>query len=743
MTPPRIRTRSGHRPRARLHANWSPAAKHRARRTLIRVLGVGGALFLLLAIGVNVYAVSFLDSLPSVDGLDSSQFGGDAIIFDRNGKQLADIGQHGDRRLNVTLDQVSPKLVQATVAVEDKNFWSNPGFDPEAIVRTVASNFRAGGITGGASTITQQLAKQQFLTGNTGVADRTFDRKLKELVLAYRLNQTYSKQKILELYFNKSYYGEQQYGVQAASLTYFKKNAKDLDLAQASLLAGLVRSPDLYDPVQHFDNAKERQKEVLDAMVRAGYITPQEERAAVAEHLDVSRPANSFLAPHFVQYVTGELQRLGFKPGQQQLKVVTTLDYNKQLMAEKDVLDNVKANLWHDRDGELNSSLVAMDPRTGQIIAFVGSPGYNDWPAGNYDFASGVLINEGSSVKLFTYAKAIADGKITMDTPIQDAPNPLIPDPKRPNEKIYNFDKRLHGNPPARVALASSYNIPAVKVEMAETIPAMVDWYRNLGMRPRADGNADAPNTGYGASLTLGGYPMTLLEEATALATMANMGMYHPAEAILQVTDSKGAPLYAADPHRGERRAVDEGAAFIIASILNDDNNRAPAFGLNSPLHIGDRRSAAKTGTNETFRSGLTIGFTPDLATAVWIGDSGGKDTPGVQHTLTGSNSDAVYVAAPLWHKFMTQALAGVPDNWYAPPGNVTKGPGGSWYLTSYTKVDHLPGDNPKPSPTPVDYGVPGDPGSGPRPIGFPCRTFPFCPPTPVPPGGGNPPGAG
>lgn len=733
MTPPRIRTRSGRQPRARLHASWSPATQHRARRTLIRFLGVGGALLLLLLIGVNVYAVSFWDSLPKVDGLESGAFDGDTIVVDRNGKQLADIGQHGDRRLNVTLDQVSPKLVQATVAVEDKNFWTNPGFDSEAIVRTVASNFRAGGITGGASTITQQLAKQVFLTGPSGIADRTFDRKLKELVLAYRLAQTYPKQKILELYLNKSYYGEQQYGVQAASVTYFKKNAKDLDLAQAALIAGLVRAPDLYDPVQHFDNAKQRQKEVLDAMVRSEYITSQEANAAYAEHLDISRPINSNLAPHFVEYVESELQRLGFKPGQQ-IRVVTTLDYNKQAVAEQDVRDNLKANLYHDRDGELNSALVAMDPKTGQILAYVGSPDING-PAGQYDLVSQVLTNPGSSVKLFTYAKAIADGKITMDTPILDGPNPLtikLPGAQKPYE-VRNFDKKLHGTPPARVALASSLNIPAVKVEMAEGVPAIIDWYRNLGMRPRENGNPDSPNTSYGPSLTLGGYPITMLEEVTALSVFANMGVYHQPEAILQVTDAKGAPLYQADPNRGSRQAIPSGVAFIIASILSDDANRAPIFGFNSPLHLGERHSAAKTGTNEDFRSAVTVGFTPDLATVVWVGDTGGKDTKDNIHTLTGSNSDAVYVAAPLWHKFMVQALTGVPDNWYTAPGDVTKGAGNSWYLKTVTKVDHLPGDNPRPSPTPVDYGVPGDPG-GPRQVGSgPCRFFPLCPPTPGP----------
>jgi membrane peptidoglycan carboxypeptidase len=322
---------------------------------------------------------------------------------------------------------------------------------------------------------------------------------------------------------------------------------------------------------------------------------------------------------------------------------------------------------------------------------------------------------------------------------------------KQPGKQceVRNFDKKLHGTLPARVALASSYNIPAVKVELAETVPVIVDWYRNLGMRPRIpNGAPDAPSTDYGPSLTLGGYGFTLLEEVTALSAIANMGLYHPTEAILQVTDAKGVPLYQADPSRGSRQAAPAGVAFIIASILSDDNNRAPAFNLNSPLHISDRRSAAKTGTNEDFRSGVTVGFTPDLATGVWIGDTGGKDTPTNIHALTGSNADAVFVAAPLWHKFMVEALKGVPDHWYDPPPDVGKGPGNSWLLKTATKVDHLPGDNPSPKAAPTDYGVPSDPGTGPQrvdnrlppqcrlPFPAPCTTPPGAPQLSPPPGG-------
>jgi len=738
MKPPRIRTRSGRRPRARFHASWSPAGRLRARRTLVRLVGVLGGLLAVLLIGANVYAVSFLDSLPSVRNVDASQWSGDTFIQDRNGNLLADIGKGGDRRVNVGLDQISDKVVQGTISVEDRTFWTNPGFDSEAIIRTAATNFRAGSIAGGGSTITQQLAKQLFLT-----REQNLERKAKEVVLAYQLSQTYSKKKILELYLNVSYYGSQQYGVQAAAQTYFHRDAKSVDLAQAAMLAGLPQSPDLYSPVDHFEAAKTRQKEVLDAMVRDGAVTPHDAALAYDEQLQIFPPVNNYKAPRFVGYVQRELTKLGFNPGQQQLTVKTTLDYPKQQLAEQTVADNFKAQLYRDKNGRLSSAMVAMNPSNGQILAYVGSPDPN---ADQFDFVDQKLINPGSSVKPFTYGAAIRDGKITMDTPIVDGPSPyVIKQPGAPPYQVKNYDENTHGTLPARRALANSLNIPAVKVELAEGVPQVVDFYRDMGMHPQGGGlGADAPDTSYGASLTLGGYGITLLQEVTALSTYAAMGTYHPAEAILEVKDLNGHVLYQADPNRGIRQAVDPGVAYIMAQIMSDDTNRGISFPLNGPLHLAERHAAAKTGTSENFHDGLTVGFTPDLATVFWIGDTAGADKNGNLPAMT-KGSDGVIVAAPAWHKFMVAALKGVPDKWYDMPADVVK-QGNSYFLKGSTKIDKLPGDNPSPTPSASTgpNGIPPDPGTGPRPVVDPrlCQLgipLPGCPsPTPrgLPPAG-------
>jgi membrane peptidoglycan carboxypeptidase len=685
-----------------------------------------GGLLATLVVGANVYAVSFMDSLPSVRNVDATQWAGDTFIQDRTGLLLADVGKGGDRRVNVGLDQISPKVVQGTISIEDRTFWTNPGFDPEAIARTAANNFRAGGIAGGGSTITQQLAKQLFLT-----REQSLERKAKEIVLAYQLSQAYPKRKILELYLNVSYYGSQQYGIQAAAQTYFHKDARNVDLAQGAMLAGLPQSPDAYSPVDHPEAAKTRQKEVLDAMVRDGAITSRDAAVAYDEQLQIFPPVSNAKAARFVDYVRRELTALGFNPGQQQLTVKTTLDYGKQQLAEQVISDNFKANLFRDKTGRPSSALVAMDPKTGQILSYVGSPDQN---ADQYDFVDQKVITPGSSVKPFTYGAAIRDGKITMDTPIVDGPSPYTV--KQPNGsapyKVENYDQRTHGTLPAKEALANSLNIPAVKVELAEGIPQVVDFFRQLGMRPQSgDTPWDAPNTAYGPSLTLGGYSITLLQEVTALSAYANMGLYHPPEAILEVRDLKGHVLYQADPNRGLKQVVDPGVAYIMAAIMSDDNNRAKLFGLNSPLHLPDRRAAAKTGTSEKWHDGLTIGFTPDLATVVWMGDTLGGD-----HYLS-KGSDGVYVAAPAWHKFMEGALKGVPDRWYEMPSDVVK-QGSSYFLKSTTKVDRLLGDNPSPTPSATTAnGVPPDPGHGPQPVVDPrlCLSrlpIPGCP-TPSP----------
>src|SRR5213082_2211648 len=322
--PERIKTKAGHSPRARIHAAWSPIGQKMRRTALLR--GLGGALAVLLVIGLaaDAYAQSFFDSLPPIQGLDSATFAGDTVITDSTGKTvLADVGNQGDHRVAVKLASVAPIAIQATVAIEDRGFYTNPGFDAAGIIRAAFDNIRAGYIVGGGSTITQQLAKQQFLT-----PDQTVSRKIKELALAYELSQTYSKDQIMELYLNKSFYASQSYGIEAAAESYFHIHASQLDLAQSAMLAGLPQAPTEWNPVLNPDAAKTRQLEVLKAMVNNDYITQADMDKAAAEKLNYYAPVNSFLAPHFVDYVLSELEQLGFKPGVQQLNVKTTLNYS-------------------------------------------------------------------------------------------------------------------------------------------------------------------------------------------------------------------------------------------------------------------------------------------------------------------------------------------------------------------------------------------------------------------------------
>src|SRR5258708_13653476 len=328
--PEKTKTKGGHRPRARIHAGWSPIGQKMRRTAFLRGMGVVVAVLLVVGFAADAYAQSFFESLPSIQGLDSSAFAGDTGVTDSTGTViLADVGNHGDHRLAVKLKDVAPIMVLATVAIEDKGFYTNTGFDIQGIIRAGLENLKSGKIVGGGSTITQQLAKQQFLT-----PDQTVSRKIKELALAYELSQTYSKNQIMELYLNKSFYGSQSYGVEAAAESYFHIPASKLDLAQASVLAGLPSAPTEWNPVLHPDSAKLRQTEVLRAMVRTNFISQDDMDKALAEKLTYNAPINHFLAPHFVDYVLAELRRLVFQPGVQQLNAKTTLHWTMQQMAE-------------------------------------------------------------------------------------------------------------------------------------------------------------------------------------------------------------------------------------------------------------------------------------------------------------------------------------------------------------------------------------------------------------------------
>jgi membrane peptidoglycan carboxypeptidase len=693
------------------------------RTTLLRGLGAVVAVVLVIGLAADAYAQSFFDSLPSIQGLDSAAFAGDTVITDSTGTViLADVGNHGDHRLAVKLKDIAPTVIQATVAIEDKGFYTNPGFDLAGIVRAAFDNIRAGHVVGGGSTITQQLARQQFLT-----PDQTYSRKIKELALAYELSQTYSKDQIMELYLNKSFYGSQSYGIEAASESYFHIAASKLDLAQAAMLAGLPQAPTEWNPVLHPDSAKLRQTEVLQAMVRSDFISQDDMDKALAEKLVYQAPVNSFLAPHFVDYVLAELRQLGFQPGVQQLNVKTTLNWKMQQIGQSVVTSNLAKNLYRDRNGVLSSGLVAVQPTTGDILVMVGSPSYNS-KGGQINYTT-IPRNMGSSMKPYTYGAVINARAATVDTPVYDGPSPLVYKDAYSTTKIYNYDGRSHGVLPLKKAMGNSLNIAAVKVELSIGVPAVLSWMRSLGVTPRyinPDGsyNAAAPGDQYGPSLTLGGYPITLLEHVEGIATYADMGVYHSPQAILTVTDSRGKVLYQDHPTQRARLAIDPAVAFIMAQIMADDKNRCLIFGCGSPLHWSDRTVAAKTGTTDNFKDAATIAFTPDLATGLWVGDI----LDNRHYMIYGS--DGVFVASPGVHTFVSDALKGVPGNrWFTPPPGVVAGPGNSWYLLDARSIAKLPGDNP-PSPTPSApvYVIPPDSGGGPvvaSPVPTPCPSPP------------------
>src|SRR5712664_3532868 len=650
--PEKIKTKGGHQPRARIHATWSPIGQKMRRTATVRGLGAVLAVLLVIGFAADAYAQSFFDSLPSIHGLDSATFAGDTIITDRNGFQLADVGNHGDHRLAVKLRDVAPIMIQATIAIEDKGFYTNPGFDFGGIIRAVFDNLKAGHIVGGGSTITQQLAKQQFLT-----PDRTYGRKVKELALAFELAQTYSKDQIMELYLNKSFYGSQSYGIEAASESYFQVPASKLDLAQAAMLAGLPQAPTEWNPVLHPESAKLRQTEVLRAMVRSNFISQEDMDKAVAEKLTYYAPVNKFSAPHFVDYVLAELRQLGFQPGIRQLNVKTTLDYDMQVKGETAVANNmarVACNARHnnygcDPRGVLSSGLVAVQPTTGNILVMVGSPDYN--PTGGQINFTTIPRNMGSSMKPYTYGAVINARAATVDTPVYDGPSPLIYKDAYSTTKIYNYDGKSHGVLPLKKAMGNSLNIAAVKVELSIGVPAVLGWMRNMNILPQIPVGLNTYRQGapdeYGPSLTLGGYPITLLEHVGGMATYADMGVYHTPESILQVTDSHGQVLYQTHADQRARQAVDPGVAFIMAQIMSDDQNRCMIFGCNSALHWSNRTVAAKTGTTDNFKDAVTVAFTPDLAAAIWVGDI--LDN---KHVMV-PGSDGVFVASPGMHSFI------------------------------------------------------------------------------------------
>ena len=651
------------------------------RRLLVVVLLV---VVVLPLMGVPAVAAQTVGPLPAVDGLSANSLDQDTLIFDRNGALLADIGAAGDHRIVVPLSYVSPYLVKATLAIEDKNFYHHNGVDFGSILRAAFTNYSQHRITQGGSTISQQLVKQVFIcpTKTCFRAPATLQRKLQEAVLAIELNRRYTKDQILEMYLNTIYYGSQSYGVEAAARSFFQTNAHDLTLAQAAMLAGLPQAPTENSPLLNAQRAKVRQAEVLRAMVEQKSITQEEADKAFAQKAQVFPPTNKFEAPHFVDYVLQVLEKdFHIKPSDRKgYRITTSLDLNLQHLAEGVVHQQIaeKGNYYNFHDG----ALVSLDPKTGQVLAMVGGdPANYNQSGGQINMAVSPTRQPGSSFKIFTYTAAIESTKFNMMSPILDEPLKfpvggtapgLLPNyaPYQPQ----NYSGLHHGVLPLKMAMGNSLNIPALKVELRIGIPAVLSAARRMGVT-----SLDGPDESYPMSLTLGSSEVPVIDMATGAATLATLGVRHRPAPILNIKDGLGRQLFGYDPKKNEFRAVDPEVSFIIASIMSDDRNRCMEFGCGGDLTLPGRHVAAKTGTTQDFRDNWTVGFTPSLVTAVWVGNP--------DYQPLARNSTGIVGAAPIWHRFMTEALKNTPDEWYERPAGVRQ-IGDNYYLpgTEYVR---------------------------------------------------------
>lgn len=612
----------------------SASRKERWRIAGKIALYLGAAIFLFTA-GVFIY---FAKDLPSPGKLSNRTVVESTKIYDRTGNHiLYDI--HGEeKRTQIPFQEMPDSIKYATIALEDQNFYAHYGIELTAILRAAAKDILGRGTTQGGSTITQQFVKQSILT-----PEKTFSRKIKEAILSLELEQKFSKDEILGMYLNEIPYGSNAYGVEAAAQTFFGKHARELTLDESTLLAALPQAPTYYSPNgSHAEALKARQEYALTQMARLGYIT--QEQADEAKRADVlikvKPPMENISAPHFVMYIKEYLEK---KYGEQEverggLKVYTTLDWGKQQIAEQVVREGAETNTK--KYNAENASLVAIDPKTGQVLAIVGSKNYFDK---SIDGQVNVAIRDrqpGSSFKPYVYLTAFKKG-FTPETQLWDTDTNFSTDTgKDYNPK--NYDDKNRGLLQMKDALGMSLNVPAVKTLYLAGVKDSIDTAHMLGITTLAQPDR------YGLSLVLGGGEVKLLDHVSAFGSLATGGVRHEKTAILKITDATGKVLEEYKDNPGSR-VVDEKYVAMLDYILSTNALRAPIFGENNPLKFTDRPVAAKTGTTNEWRDGWTIGYTPSFVAGVWAGNN--DNSPMAQ------GADGVFTAAPIWRAFMDKVL--------------------------------------------------------------------------------------
>jgi membrane peptidoglycan carboxypeptidase len=637
-----------------LYVRWVERGQNRPQKGRLKkiVTGVLAAGFLLAgicAVAATIFFATTIRDLPDPNNIATRQVEQSTKFYDRTGTHLL-YELHGDeRRTVVDLPDISKDAVNATISVEDKHFYEHSGYRITSLIRAVLVDIVTGTKSQGGSTITQQLVKNAILTN-----EKSFGRKIRELILASEIERRFSKDDILKMYFNEISYGSNIYGIEAASENFFGKKAKDLTLAESALLAALPQSPTYYSPWgTHRDDLVSRWKMILDLMADQGYAT--KDQVAAAKKVDILKEITpkreAIVAPHFVFYVQ---QQLVAKYGEQTvetggMKIITTLDYDKQMDAEKAVADHIKDV---EKSGGSNASLVSIDPKTGQVLAMVGSRDYFDTKD---DGAVNVALQPrqpGSSIKPLVYLTSFVKG-YTPNTVLMDA-NTVFPTPQGPYApKDYNLKE--NGPVTVRQAIGGSLNTPAVKMLYLTGIDNVIDMAEKFGYTTWGD------RSRFGLALVLGGGEVTLLEHTAAYGVFATEGIKHPTVSILQVQDAKGQTLEQWKPEDGTR-VVDAELVRNLTDILDDDSARTFVFGANDGLTLPDRQVAAKTGTTNDVRDAWCMGYTPSLVGGVWVGNN--------DNTQMKKSSSAIMI----WNEYMRTALAGTPVETFTPPQPIVTG---------------------------------------------------------------------
>lgn len=589
-------------------------------------------------------------ALPSPSDIGKVNYPLSSHLYDTNGKLLYEVYKD-QSRTPVKIKDLPKYITQATIAFEDKDFYHHNGISPiSGILRAVRDTFLKKNLQGG-STITQQLVKSSLLS-----PERTWERKIKEMVLAVQTERMYGKNQILEMYLNQVPYGGAAYGIEEAAQVYFNKHAKNLSLDEAALLAGLPQSPSVYSPFVNPDLALQRRNEVLDRMYEQKFITQKQKAAAQKIKLHAASPKTHINAPHFVFYVKNELEK-EFGTNQLEtggLEVSTTLDLNIQTEAETILREELEKIKYLNVS---NGAILVTRPKTGEILAMVGSEDYFATPSGAFNVTT-ALRQPGSSIKPLMYSLAL-EKNYTAASIIDDSPVAFIAEGSEPYRPV-NYDGRFHGKVPLRYALANSYNIPAVRVLQTLGVSQFINHGKRMGITTWGDPSQ------YGLSLTLGGGEVTMIDMATAMGVFANGGERVNLSPLKRLQDTQGRSVdFSKSP---SIKVLNEGVAYIMSDILSDNTARLPAFGAGSALEIPGYKVAVKTGTTDQKKDNWTIGYTPDFLVAVWVGNN--DNTP-----MNPYLSSGITGAAPIWNRVMRFLLENYSKEkkWFTKPDVVVE----------------------------------------------------------------------